>query len=250
MLIVDGLIDASVYRPVEQWSRLLGGVAFDAVRLPAEESIPDLDPFTHVLLTGSEARFEEPEPWFDAEADLVCKAADRGLPILGSCFGHQMLVWALSGAQYVRRAPCPELGWISVELLVQDGLLGGFPNPWHTFSSHLDEVIDPPRPWRALAANRSCAVQAIRYGDRPIWGIQPHPETNPAEGRSLMRAAMARFPQEADRIRRALEEPVRDDDVAQCMIDAFLRFGNAQSAIRSASVGCECERGGGKGMET
>jgi len=222
LLIVDGSIDSATYRPVDQWARFLRGTPFDVVRPPSGDAPPDLDAFTHVLVTGSEASFVEPEPWFDAEAALVREAVDRGLPILGSCFGHQMLVRALSGRGYVRRAPRPELGWISVDHLAEDDLLEGFPNPWHTFSSHLDEVADPPPPWRVLAANASCAIQAIRYGDRPIWGIQPHPETNPAEGRLLMDAAIERFPEHAGQIRRAMDGPVRDDEVTQRLIDGFL----------------------------
>jgi len=222
VLIVDSSIDPSVYRPVEQWARHLREVPFVAVRPPAGEPVPDLDRFTHVLLTGSEARFEEPASWFEVEADLVRDAVDRRLAILGSCFGHQMLAWALSGARYVRCAPRPELGWIEIDILEDDPLFEGIPNPWNVFASHRDEVVDPPPPWRVLAATRSCAVQAIRYGDRPIWGIQPHPETNPEEGRTLMGAAVERFPEEADRIRRAMAQPVRDDNVAQRLVDAFL----------------------------
>jgi len=222
VLIVDGSIDPSIYRPVEQWARHLDGVAFDAVRPPVDDTLPNLDDYTHVLLTGSEASLEEPQPWFGVEADIVRDAADRGLPILGSCFGHQLLVWALSGPAYVRQAARPELGWVAVDILRQDLLLAGLPNPWHAFASHLDEVVDLPDPWRILAANEDCSAHVIRYGEQPIWGVQLHPETNPAEGMLLMRAAIDRFPVYADRIRSAMRGPVRDDGVAGRLIESFL----------------------------
>ena len=68
LLIVDGSIDPSVYRPVDQWARFLRGTPFDVMRPPAGDVAPDLDAFTHVLVTGSEASLLDPEPWFDAEA--------------------------------------------------------------------------------------------------------------------------------------------------------------------------------------
>jgi GMP synthase-like glutamine amidotransferase len=223
LLILDGSIDQSVYRPVAQWSRTLDGVRFDAVHLPSDESIPPLDRYTHVLLTGSEASFERPEPWFEVEADIVRDAVDRGLSVLGSCFGHQMLAWALSGPESVRRAPTPELGWVTVDITTRDPLVAGLPNPWHSFAAHLDEVVAPPTPWCVLAANDACAVQAMRYGDRPVWGIQPHPETSPEEALCQMKSAMKRYPEYAERIRQALELPVRDDRATPQLIEAFLR---------------------------
>ena len=120
ILILGNSIDRSIYRPVEEWSRYLGDVPFDAVQLPLNEPVPSLDRYTHVLLTGSDASLTKPEPWFDAEADVVRDAMDRGLAVLGSCFGHQMLAWVLSGPEYVRRAPIPELGWVAVEMSEED----------------------------------------------------------------------------------------------------------------------------------
>jgi len=222
-LILDGSLDQGFYFPVGQWSRAFDATPFDAVHLPSGESVPPLIGYTHLLLTGSEASFEEPEPWFDVEARVVREAVNRGLSILGSCFGHQMLVWALSGFEHVRRAPTPELGWVAVEILVEDSLLGALPNPWHTFSAHMDEVVAPPEPWRILASNHACGVQAMRYGNRPIWGIQPHPETQPDEARALMLGAIEKYPEYAERIRLAMGSPVRDDAVARRLMSAFLR---------------------------
>ena len=223
LLVLDGSIHPATYRPVAQWARHLDGVPLDAVRLSSGEPVPRLDRYTHVLLTGSEACILQDEPWFEAEEAAVREAVERGLAILGSCFGHQMLVRALSGSEYIRRAPTPELGWVQIALLRDDALLSGIPNPWHVFAGHLDEVVVPPPPWRVIAANDACAVQAIRYGERPVWGIQPHPETEPDEGRAIMAWAIDAYPEHASQIRAALEEPVRDDRVTPVLIDAFLR---------------------------
>ncbi len=222
VLVLDNAIDRAAYHPVVEWSQHFAGVPFDTVRVPSDEPIPPLDRYTHLLVTGSEASVCRPEAWFDAEADAVRGAVDRGLAVLGSCFGHQMLAWALSGPEYVRRAPRPELGWVAVDLLAPDPLLTGLATPWHAFAAHLDEVVAPPAPWRVLAANDACAVEAMRYGDRPVWGIQPHPETPPDHARTLMLAALRRLPGYEQEIRQALFSPVRDDHTAAEIVAAFL----------------------------
>jgi len=163
ILILGNSIDQSISRPVEEWARYLDKVPFDAVQLPSNEPAPSLDRYTHVLLTGSDASFRQLQPWFDVEADVVRYAADRGLVVLGCGFGHQMLVWALSGPEYVRRARIPELGWVAIDIAKTDPLLANLPNPWHTYTAHVDEVVAPPDPWRILASTAACAVQVMRY---------------------------------------------------------------------------------------
>jgi GMP synthase-like glutamine amidotransferase len=225
ILVLDNSIDRLLYRPTEEWSRHFGEVPFDAVHVPSSEPIPPLARYTHVLITGSDARLSgHPEAWFDAEAKTIRDAVGRELAVLGSCFGHQMLAWSLSGAEYVRSAPIPELGWVAIDVLAADPLLSDLPNPWHTFAGHLDEVVAPPDPWRVLASNDACAVQVMRYGDRPVWGIQPHPETPPEEARAQMRAALEEYPEFAREITEAIESPVRDDRTTPRLVRSFLRF--------------------------
>jgi len=223
ILVLDNSTDRSIYRPAEEWSRHFGDVPFDAVHVPSNEPIPPLAHYTHLLITGSNARFSRPEAWFGVEADAVRHAVERGLAVLGSCFGHQMLAWALSGPEHVRSAPIPELGWVAIDIVASDPLVSDLPNPWHAFAAHLDEVADLPDPWHPLASTDACAVQAMRYGDHPVWGIQPHPETTPEEARFQMRAALEEYPEFAREIREAIESPVRDDRTAPQLIAALLR---------------------------
>lgn len=173
----------------------------DAVRLPSGESVPDLAPYTHIIVTGSEESINLPEPWFDVEAEAVRRAFELGKPMLGSCFGHQMLSRALSGPQYTAISPTPEVGWIEVEVIEKDELLDGLKNPLHVFASHFDEVKSPPPPWELLAQSTGCAVQVMRYADRPI---QPHPEIPPDNARRLMEGILTRAPQMAPFILPAL----------------------------------------------
>ncbi len=111
---------------------------------------------------------------------------------------------------------------VAVDILERDPLLADLPTPWHAFAAHLDEVVAPPAPWRVLAANDACAVEAMRYGDRPVWGIQPHPETPPDHARVLMQTAISHHPEYEREIRQALASPARDDQTAAKIVATFL----------------------------
>lgn len=223
-LIVDGSIYADMYGPEDQWRRLAKDVPCDSVHLPSGGKVPDLGRYSHVIVTGSEASIVRPEPWFEAEEEAVRRALDLGLPILGSCFGHQMLARVISGPEHTRSSPTPELGWIEVEITAEDPLFEGLARSVHVFASHFDEVCDLPLPWKVLAQSAGCAVQAMRLGDRPVWGIQAHPEIPPREGRALLEGFLARFPAHAPLISPALAQEPRDDGIAEGIVSRFLAF--------------------------
>jgi GMP synthase-like glutamine amidotransferase len=173
--IVDNSIAPSVYKPVEHWAAFLQ-VPFSSFRAP-EGRLPGLEKggFTHIILTGSEASIVEREGWVDAEVEFVQEALNLDFPILGSCYGHQLLALALRGPAHIRRALRPEIGWYPIDIRTKSGLLGE-EGAFYAFSSHFDEVIDLDEGIRVLASTRGCPVQAFELEGRPVWGIQFHPE--------------------------------------------------------------------------
>ncbi|WP_379628980.1 type 1 glutamine amidotransferase [Pseudonocardia sp. GCM10023141] len=121
-----------------------------------------------VIALGSEASAcDDGLPWLNVELDYLRGAIESEIPILGVCFGAQVLARALGGT--VKPGDVPELGFIEVDTDVPDLLPTG---PW--VSSHYD-VIDPP-PSARVIARTELAVQAFVYG--PHLGIQFHPETD------------------------------------------------------------------------
>ncbi|MBI5502902.1 MAG: gamma-glutamyl-gamma-aminobutyrate hydrolase family protein [Deltaproteobacteria bacterium] len=222
VLILDGAVYRDIYRPADHWRALLGDVPADSVHLPSGEPVPDLRRYTHLVVSGSEASIVRPEPWYHVEADVVRRAANAGLRILGSCFGHQMLARALSGERHVAQAPTPEVGWIALEVLQPDPLFADVPPRHSVFASHFDEVRDPPAPWRVLARSADCAVHAMRHGDDPIWGLQAHPEITPSDARILIEGFLLHEPQLAPLMRPALSAEPRDDGTAMPIVRSFL----------------------------
>jgi len=222
VLIIDGSIYPDIYRPADHWRALLGEVPSGSTHLPSGEPVPDLAGYSHIILTGSESSIFADDPWFEVESKVILDAFEEEKAILGSCFGHQMLARTLSGREYVALSPTPELGWTSVEVVEKDELFDGQKNPFFVFVSHFDEVRNPPAPWKILARSERCAVHAMRYGDRPIWGVQSHPEITPEDGRVLLEGFIEKTPDKAHLIRPALTQTPRDDRLAAEIVRRFL----------------------------
>lgn len=225
VLILDGALNRETYQPTPEWRDHLGDVPSTSVHLPTGELPPPIDGFSHVIVTGSEASIVRHKDWYDPAIEIIRAARDKSVPVLGSCFGHQMLALALSGPDHVGHTKTPEMGWIEVEITADDPLLDGLPRPWRVFASHFDEVVAPPAPWRVLARNDKCAVHAMRYGDLPVWGIQPHPEIPPDHARVLMNAFLAKAGDLEDFIRGALAQEPADDFMVGDIVRRFLAAG-------------------------
>ena len=124
----------------------------------------------------------------------------------------------------MRRAAKAEFGWIDIPVLNAGDVLptGSF----QTFTSHFDEIVPECHPeMRLLASTPDCVVQAVRWGARPVWGIQPHPEIDVACGRAFLENALERWKQSRTLLRDALAGPVRDSgdgpNIARHFLEAF-----------------------------
>ncbi len=218
--IVDNSVIPEIYRPVEHWSRHLD-VPWQAFTA-REGSLPEPGAFSHVILTGSEASILEREPWVDAEAAMVREAAAAGSAILGSCWGHQLIAFALAGEDRVRRAARPEIGWIPIRLERSSALLGPAGTTAYTFSSHFDEVFGLPAGFEVLASSRDCAVQAFRVEGRPVWGLQCHPEIDGPTGQRFIRDLIGCGFKGGASLLEAREQTPRDSGLIIGIVRAFL----------------------------
>jgi GMP synthase-like glutamine amidotransferase len=223
VLILDLALDRTLYRPTEHWRALLGPVPAVSVHLPGGDPVPDAAGFSHVIVTGSEASIVEPLPWFAEAEALVRRAVALDRPLLGSCFGHQLLARALLGPRHVRRAAVPELGWFPLRAVAGDHVLRRVGDPVWTFACHLDEVCDLPPPWRVLGATERCAVHLMQLGERPVWGVQAHPEIGPDAGVALLRGFAERRPELRDAVEAGLAAGPRDDGFGPHLVAELLR---------------------------
>ncbi|MGH8958830.1 MAG: glutamine-hydrolyzing GMP synthase, partial [Acidimicrobiia bacterium] len=104
---------------------------------------------------------------------------DLGIPILGICYGHQLVADLAGGS--VARTDLAEFGRTTVEIAPGSHLLGGFPAEMSTWMSHRDAVVTPPPGFRAIARSRGSLVAAMEDPERRLFGVQFHPEVSHTE---------------------------------------------------------------------
>jgi len=142
--------------------------------------LPDHHGFDGVVVTGSRSSVYWDEPWIDALVDYVADAVAADVPVLGVCFGHQVLAAALGGE--VAAMETFEIGYNEVERTGEDPLLAGIDDAFTAFTTHGDAVVDLPPGGTVLAENEH-GVHAFRVGD--AWGVQFHPEYDAATAREV-----------------------------------------------------------------
>jgi GMP synthase (glutamine-hydrolysing) len=102
-----------------------------------------------------------------------------GIPILGICYGHQLLA-DLAGGQ-VARTNTAEFGRTSVQIHPDSALLEELPADVTAWMSHRDEVVEAPPGFRTTATSRGARVAAMEDPSRGLYGVQFHPEVSHTE---------------------------------------------------------------------
>jgi GMP synthase (glutamine-hydrolysing) len=170
----------------EDW--ISAGLGLDPARIRVfrvceGEALPDPGGLAGAVVTGSAAMVTDREPWSEATAAWLADAVAAKTPLLGICYGHQLLAHGLGG----RIAANPrgrEIGTVDLVLTAEardDALLGEFAAPLRLQTSHVESVLALPPGATRLAATALDPNHAFRisYGDgdgRAAWGVQFHPE--------------------------------------------------------------------------
>ena len=146
-----------------------------------------LDNFDALVIGGSHASALEDAPWIFSELDIIEQADQREMPVLGVCFGAQLLARAYYGKNAIQKISPVEVGWHSVNQTEQDDLLfEHIPRQFTTFHFHTEEILPQPE-MQVLASSVASEVQVFRVDQKPIWGVQFHPEVTPQAGCDFLR---------------------------------------------------------------
>ncbi|OXY81592.1 type 1 glutamine amidotransferase [Oceanimonas doudoroffii] len=144
------------------------GITLDVVCI--EGALPDPETLELLFVMGSiDAAYDDSLPWLQKEITWLRQVIDRGVPVLGICFGSQLLARVLGGG--VARNHTPEIGWCHIETPTDDWVHAG---PWLNF--HFDAFTAPPT--AALLGRTELAQQVFRQ--ERVMGVQFHPEITPA----------------------------------------------------------------------
>ena len=145
---------------------------------PYKENLPsDPTDFSGVIITGSHAMVTTKETWSEQTAAWIPQVMASGVPLLGICYGHQLLANALGGV--VGSSPIGiEIGTVNVKLngdSARDPLLKNSPTAFKAHASHSQSVIQLPPDAVLLASSKNEPNHAFSIGPH-AWGLQFHPE--------------------------------------------------------------------------
>lgn len=224
VLVVDNNIMRESWGASElvRLARSRQGVTVEVRRAPHRDLPRDLGRFDRVILSGSMTGATDEAPWIGDLEAAIRFWVDRGTPLLGVCYGHQMIARALGGKAAVRRGDRPELGWARIERLGASRLLEGLPDSFHTFAWHFDEVVQIPAEMRLVARSERCPIQAFEHRSKPVYGVQFHPERDDQAGARSLRERMKKEPGFRDYLEPDQGTALYDPRVADAIFGNFL----------------------------
>jgi|SRR5680860_139127 len=157
------------------------GIDFDKCLIVNPQNgdpLPEASAFRGTILTGSDAMLTDNPDWsLRTQVWLSDILATGETPVLGVCYGHQLLAQALGG-KIGWSGNGEELGTVSIALTPdgeRDPLLGSLPLDFVVQAAHSQAVLDLPPGARLLARNAHEPIQAFAWGAN-AWGVQFHPE--------------------------------------------------------------------------
>ena len=151
------------------------GLSYEVAPVSNGAPFPDLDGVEAILVTGSPAGVYDVLPWIEPLRDYIRRAYGRRTPMLGICFGHQIMADALGGT--VRKS---DRGWgigrHSYEVLARPSFMNGAPAQLAISCSHQDQVITAPGESQTILASPFTPHAGLTYRNGAALSLQPHPE--------------------------------------------------------------------------
>lgn len=154
----------------------LPGLTCESIAVSSGEPFPDLETVEAILVTGSAAGVYEQHDWMGPLLNTIQRAAAKGVPQIGVCFGHQAIAKAL-GAKVEKSDKGWGLGRHVYDICERPSWMRDFSDD--TFSlgvSHQDQVQSLPPGASVVAASDFTPFAVLDYGDVPAISFQGHPE--------------------------------------------------------------------------
>jgi len=151
------------------------GFDYQTINVADGEPFPNFAELDGVVITGSAAGVYDKLPWLDPLRDFIRKGYQHRTPMLGVCFGHQIMADALGGD--VRKS---HKGWglgrHTYGVAGRPGYMQHAPAELAVACSHQDQVITAPASAEVILASDFTPNAGLAYGNGAALSFQPHPE--------------------------------------------------------------------------
>lgn len=209
---------------------------FEGIRVFEGAESPQPAGLEAILITGSPHSVYDDLPWIPPLKVFVRDAYAAGVPMVGICFGHQLIADALGGE--VRKS---EKGWgLGVHTYVKVGdhaALTDAPDAISIPASHQDQVMAPPEEATVIMRSEFSPHAGLAYGNGCTISFQPHPEFGAEYAKALLRFRRGTVfaEDEADAALASYDSVPRDNALLGERIAQFFKACAADRSARTAA---------------
>jgi len=190
----------------------------------AKKALPEPKELSSIIITGSGMMVTDRADWSEYTAEWLRNLNDKVLPILGICYGHQLLAQAYGGVvDYHPQGK--EVGTVSIDLTAKgktDRLFKVLPSPFLGHASHRQTVVKLPPNATVLAQNSFEPCHGFTLNGN-IWGVQFHPEFTAPIARLYLEAERESLEKSGHNFA-ALYAAVQDNPYGKSLLRRFLEI--------------------------
>lgn len=205
------------------FARIGAGFTFEVIQIAQGAKFPELDRVEALLIPGAAAGVYDDLGWIDPLCNFIRRAYTARTPMLGVCFGHQVMAHALGGD--VRKS---EKGWglgrHTYRVAPRSDAFTIFGETASIAASHQDQVISPPDCAQVYLKSDFTPNAGLVYDNGAALSMQPHPEFAVAYSKALcdLRLSETFDQQNVDAAKASLDQPL-DDDKAALFLARFVK---------------------------
>lgn len=195
-----------------------------AANVQENEPLPSPNELLGCVITGSHSMVTDSDPWIQETRQWIQDAVEFGIPMLGICFGHQLMADALGGRAGFHPDGL-EIGTVDIRLTAEkddDPLFKDMPDTFPAHVTHSQSALELPPGAAVLAASDHEAHQAFRVG-KHAWGVQFHPEFDATATRYYVDQLKEKIVEQGGDPK-AIRDGVKETPISTGMLKQFVEY--------------------------
>ena len=168
--------------------------SYEVVAVSDGEALPSPSALQGIVITGSPAGVYEDHFWLGPLRDFIRRAYAASTPMLGICFGHQIMADSLGGV-VTKSEKCWGIGRHTYQVISRPPFMADAPEALSVACSHQDQVIEAPADAEVILASEFTPNAGLLYRKGAALSFQPHPEFEDDYAQALAELRRGRVPE-------------------------------------------------------